>query len=315
MADEISSSWSLIPRAELGAAPGRPQDETSTAEVRLTSARSTLRRRLWFQLGLLASATMALPAVYLLHQADSGWGRALLILGLGLFGAWAIAYPIADRLAKRLADADELERAFHESERLRAELESEVESREVQIRERTEELQTANRNLERLAREDGLTGIANHRRFVEFADQCWRLAAREGRAMALFMVDVDHFKAYNDIYGHQAGDQCLRRIARELNGIARRPLDLAARYGGEEFAVILTGISLDDALDLAEIARRAVERLAIPHSGSVDWQVVTISLGVARIVPQADAEFSLLINLADAALYRAKRNGRNRFER
>ncbi len=205
--------------------------------------------------------------------------------------------------------------ALEESERLRRELEEAIESREDEIRDRTEELQVANLNLEKIAREDGLTGIANHRRFVEFADQCWRIAIRDQKPIGLLMVDVDHFKAFNDIYGHQAGDQCLRRVARELEVLARRPLDLAARYGGEEFAVLLYGTNLSDALDLAEACRRGVERLQIPHSGSVDWSVATISIGVASVTPQVDTDVSLLINLADKALYRAKRNGRNRFDR
>jgi diguanylate cyclase (GGDEF)-like protein len=211
-------------------------------------------------------------------------------------------------IRSREAQSEHLRTALEESERLRRELEEVIESREDEIRDRTEEL-------ERIAREDGLTGIANHRRFAEFADQCRRLAIRQQKPVGLLMVDVDHFKAFNDIYGHQAGDQCLRQVAGELEKVARRPCDLAARYGGEEFAVLLYGASREDALELAEAARRGVERLQIPHSGSVDWGVVTVSIGVAVVAPQADTEGTLLIDLADQALYRAKRSGRNRVGR
>lgn len=210
---------------------------------------------------------------------------------------------------------EHLRTALEEKERLRRELEAVIENREHEIRDRTEELLAANLDLERIAREDALTGIANHRRFVEFADQCWRIAIRQQKPVGLLMIDVDHFKAYNDIYGHQAGDQCLRQVARELELVARRPFDLAARYGGEEFAVLLYGTHLADAFDLAEAARRGVEKLEIPHAGSAHWGVVTISIGVASVTPQVDVDGNLLIDLADKALYRAKRNGRNRFDR
>jgi two-component system chemotaxis family response regulator WspR len=207
-------------------------------------------------------------------------------------------------IRSREAQSEHLRAALEESERLRRELEGVIESREDEIRERTEEL-------ERIAREDGLTGIANRRRFVEFARNCWRIAIRQQQPVGLLMVDVDHFKAFNDIYGHQAGDKCLRQVAGELEKVARRPCDLAARYGGEEFAVLLFGTDLADALELAEAARRGVESLQIPHSGSAPGGVVTVSIGVASVAPRADAEGTQLLHLADKALYRAKRKGRN----
>lgn len=218
-----------------------------------------------------------------------------------------------DRMARRLdGSMDRLRAAVEEGETLRAELEAVLQSREEEIRSRTVELQVANLDLERLAREDGLTGIANHRRFVEFAEQVWRIGIREQRAVSVVMIDVDHFKAFNDIYGHQAGDTCLKRISEAISSIARRPLDLAARYGGEEFAVVLGQTELEDAFHLAEQARRAAIAADIPHSGSSDYGVVTISLGVASLLPHRDTEVTTLISLADKALYRAKRNGRNR---
>ncbi|MEM1204115.1 MAG: diguanylate cyclase [Acidobacteriota bacterium] len=210
---------------------------------------------------------------------------------------------------------EELRSALAEGERLRSELEEEVASRDEEIRRRTLVLEEVNLDLERLAREDGLTGIANHRRFMEFSEQCWRICAREQQPVALLMADVDRFKAYNDIYGHQAGDQCLKQVSRAMADIARRPLDLAARYGGEEFSIVLGHVDLDDAWTLGEQLRRSVEDLRIPHSGSPDYGVVTVSVGVASVRPERGTEVSTLIAMADRALYLAKSNGRNRTER
>jgi len=323
-----------------GELPLRRQEPSATVHI-LGASRIRMLQTLWLRLGVFGVLSLLFPSAWLVLRSP-GLESALATL-VGLVLAWALARWIAGGLAKKLADVEDLQLALAESERLRNELERSIQSREAQserlrvafeeserlrreledvidhreeeVRDRTEELQIANLNLEKIAREDALTGIPNHRRFVEFADQCWRIAIREQKPIALLMVDVDHFKAFNDIYGHQAGDQCLRRVARELEIVARRPLDLAARYGGEEFALLLYGTSLSDALDLAEAARRGVERLHIPHSGSVDWSLVTISIGVAAVTPQSETDVSLLINLADKALYRAKRNGRNRFDR
>ena len=338
MAETLPGGGPKIDSSEL---PRRRLWEPPTSMQQLGASRVRLLQTLWLRLGFFASLSLLLPSAWLLYHAYGIESAIATVVGLLL--AWVLARFLAGGLAKQLADVDDLQMALAESERLRNELEKSIRSREAQaerlrlaleeserlrreleevienredeIRDRTEELQIANLNLEKIAREDGLTGIANHRRFVEFADQCWRIAIREQKPIAMLMVDVDHFKAFNDIYGHQAGDQCLRRVARELEVVARRPLDLASRYGGEEFAVLLFGTSLHDALDLAEAARRGVENLRIPHSGSIDWGVVTISIGVASLTPQVDTDVSLLISLADKALYRAKRNGRNRFDR
>jgi diguanylate cyclase (GGDEF)-like protein len=234
---------------------------------------------------------------------------------LGLPRSVAELYLDFDSMAQRLGSANErLRGSLEESERLRNELEQVLSYREEEIRERTQALQFANEELKRLAREDGLTGIANHRAFMEFADQVWRIVAREQKSMSVLMIDVDHFKAYNDIYGHQSGDQCLRRVAQTLRDHARRPLDLAARYGGEEFALVLGDTDLDDARGLAERIRRAIEEQEMPHSGSADFGVVTVSIGVAAVVPMPEVEVATLISLADKALYRAKSNGRNRLD-
>ncbi|NCC94200.1 MAG: diguanylate cyclase, partial [Opitutae bacterium] len=167
--------------------------------------------------------------------------------------------------------------------------------------------------LEKLSLEDGLTGIPNRRHFDERSQLEWKRAIRSGLPLALVMMDIDHFKLYNDHYGHGAGDECLRRIAQLLFTYGTRPLDLVARYGGEEFVVLMPETAMDGALHLAEQMRLAVERLAIPHDFSSVAKVVTLSVGVAihgRESTKTDLQH--LQTCADQALYQAKHQGRNR---
>lgn len=173
-------------------------------------------------------------------------------------------------------------------------------------------LQQINRELEQQARHDGLTGVANRRYFdAELEAECER-ANRGETPLALLMVDVDFFKPYNDIKGHQAGDECLTRVAQAIADRLRRPGDLVARYGGEEFAVILPVTTQDGAMERAEGIRQAVERLDIYHPDPRVNGPVTISVGVASIWPGAQRVTPpALIGAADAALYHAKNNGRN----
>jgi diguanylate cyclase (GGDEF)-like protein len=166
--------------------------------------------------------------------------------------------------------------------------------------------------LERLACLDGLTDLPNRRRLDEYLEQEWRRTVRSGRPLAVLMVDVDHFKAFNDAYGHGAGDACLRQVAAALRGVLRRPADLAARYGGEEFCLVLPEIDLDGATAVAEAARAAVEGLGIPHAHSGCADRVTISLGGAAAVPTREGGVAVLREAADAMLYAAKNEGRNR---
>jgi diguanylate cyclase (GGDEF)-like protein len=166
--------------------------------------------------------------------------------------------------------------------------------------------------LNRLSRNDGLTGLANRRHFDEFYQQEWKRALREETPLSLILCDIDFFKNYNDTYGHQAGDDCLRAVAGVLQSCLRRPGDLAARYGGEEFIVVLPGTLREGALAVAESLRGAVEALAIPHSASAAAPVVTICLGVSFTVPAPGDSLAALLAAADRALYRAKEEGRNR---
>ncbi len=173
----------------------------------------------------------------------------------------------------------------------------------------------AQEELERLATRDGLTSIANRRSFDETLNTEWRRASRESRALSLLMIDVDYFKLYNDTYGHQSGDDCLRQIAAAMAGMVKRASDCVARYGGEEFSILMPATELEGARIVAERIRAAVEALRLPHSGSAVAEHVTVSIGVACMHIAAGGEpAAQLIAAADAALYRAKHAGRNRIE-
>jgi len=175
------------------------------------------------------------------------------------------------------------------------------------------QLRAANSELERMSQSDGLTGVANRRYLDVYLEKEWRSAARAGRSLSFIMIDIDFFKAYNDHYGHQGGDDCLKEVAGALNSALSRPHDLLARYGGEEFAVVLPDTPLEGALHIAENLRGAVEGLLIPHAKSTIAEYLTVSLGVAAMVPDAlESIPAVLIAAADRALYRAKAQGRNR---
>jgi diguanylate cyclase (GGDEF)-like protein len=159
---------------------------------------------------------------------------------------------------------------------------------------------------------DGLTGVANRRHFNECLDTEWRHCRRLKIPLALFLIDIDHFKKYNDNYGHQDGDACLREVASILKEQLRRPHDLAARYGGEEFACLLPGIVGEGALHKAQTMLQAIRDRHIPHASSETAPFVTISLGMAVIIPGPDQQPDQLVALADARLYQAKQQGRDR---
>jgi len=175
-----------------------------------------------------------------------------------------------------------------------------------------QQLQAANEELQRLATLDGLTQIANRRRFDEYLETEWHRLKREKVPLSLILFDVDFFKPYNDTYGHLAGDNCLQKVANTLLNIIKRPADLIARYGGEEFAVILPNTEIKGAIHLAQGIRQAVRNLAIPHAQSSVSNHVTVSLGVVSIVPNNQMSPQDLINQADKALYIAKQEGRDR---
>ncbi len=175
------------------------------------------------------------------------------------------------------------------------------------------ELELKNAELERISSQDGLTGIPNRRSFDLFLKKEWDRAVREETNIGLIMIDIDHFKGYNDGYGHQGGDDCLCQVASALAEVVGRPGDMVARYGGEEFVVVLPNTDTEGAALIAEKLRQKIESLALPHGSSATANYVTISLGCAGVVPASDSMPDELIKLADEALYGAKESGRNRY--
>ncbi len=182
---------------------------------------------------------------------------------------------------------------------------------EARVAERTAQLQSLNRQLEVISTTDALTGIANRRHFDTVLLNEWRRATRQGQPLTLGLIDLDWFKNYNDHYGHQAGDECLRRVARLLTERIGRTGDLVARYGGEEFVFIAPNTDAEHAHRLAQAVCQAVQALALPHEFS-PWGCVTLSIGVATCIPQRGETPDMLIQAADKRLYQAKAQGRNR---
>jgi diguanylate cyclase (GGDEF)-like protein len=165
--------------------------------------------------------------------------------------------------------------------------------------------------LRELVARDGLTGIQNRRMFDAHIARVWEQAVREGERVAVLLADIDCFKDYNDRYGHQAGDECLRAVAVSLSQCARRPLDFVARYGGEEFAVVLYEASREYVAEVLTRIQRSIAELNIPHEASRVASRLTVSIGAAFILPNSNRTHEGLIQLADEALYSAKEQGRN----
>ncbi|MDC8756800.1 sensor domain-containing diguanylate cyclase [Janthinobacterium fluminis] len=237
------------------------------------------------QYPLVISAALSRDEILAQWRADAylhGIGVGLLVLVLGWMG-W--------RLVRQI------------------ELRSQTESELVLAR---NSLETLNRTLEKLAMQDGLTGLANRRQFDASLQEEFSRAMRNASSLALIMIDVDCFKQYNDIYGHPAGDECLRAIGKVVAGSKHRPGDITARYGGEEMAVLLPETDVAGALIVAENIRKAINKLQLRHAGN-NGGVVTVSAGVEAFAPvRLDSRPLELIEAADQALYQAKAHGRNR---
>jgi len=187
-------------------------------------------------------------------------------------------------------------------------------SMQQQLEQMNNELARSNRELQRLSSMDGLTSLANRRQFDEKMNTEWQRAIRSGLPLSLIFADIDFFKRYNDHYGHQAGDDCLQRVAAALQETIHRPADLVSRYGGEEFVMILPETTDEGALAVAEKVLAAVAALNIPHANSEAADHVSLSIGVATLCPKEGAQPQELIETADKMLYRAKERGRNCIE-
>lgn len=177
------------------------------------------------------------------------------------------------------------------------------------------ELKRKNDELKRLSRLDGLAGIVNRRSLDEFLDMEWKRALRRGNSsLSVILLDVDYFKRYNDGYGHQAGDECLRKVASTLQNCENRSTDLVARYGGEEFIYVLPETSLEGAIHQAEKIKKSLEAQGIPNEFSDVSKFLTLSMAIANIIPSKEFSVKGLIETADQKLYLAKKEGRNQFK-
>lgn len=168
------------------------------------------------------------------------------------------------------------------------------------------------RILNKLAERDGLTGLHNRRAFDEYMERIWRQSRRENTPLTVMLIDIDHFKAYNDMYGHQAGDDALKQVASVIASGVQRPLDIAARYGGEEFVLVLYGPATEYVTSLPEMLREDVMHLGTEHAGGTEAKCLTVSIGVAVVSPDAGRSQAGAIQMADEALYQAKEEGRNK---
>ena len=187
-----------------------------------------------------------------------------------------------------------------------------VVSRNISERKLVEQkLQEANGILQRLSTIDGLTGVSNRGAFDERLELEWKRSYRHSTSLSLIMFDIDDFKAYNDTYGHQGGDDCLKQVASVIQDTLGRSTDLLCRYGGEEFGVILPETNEEGAMRVGEKIRSAIEALKIPHAGSKIRPSVTISVGTATMIPTVCTSVVNLVSNADKAVYQAKRDGRN----
>lgn len=259
-------------------------------------ARSALLVLIGMLLALAASVAMVRHMTRPIHALQEG---------AALIGQGTLDHRIS------VTTGDELEALAISFNKMAAQLQESYATLEQKVEERTKELAESNRKLELLSSTDALTGIANRRRFDEVFALEWSRATRTGQPVALAMLDIDWFKLYNDHYGHQAGDACLRRVADVISSSICRGTDLVARYGGEEFVFIAPATNAETALSLAEKLCEEFRSIALPHEHS-PYGFITVSIGVASIIPEVGQHSKSLIGAADQAMYRAKELGRNR---
>ncbi|MDX1692990.1 MAG: diguanylate cyclase, partial [Ketobacteraceae bacterium] len=244
-------------------------------------------------IGALATAVIYILASVYTQYAINGLDKAAVYYLL--LGLWAVMFCVVSAFSYEKSNRKEF-------------------LQRILIQRKNNQLKKANERLKNLVDVDALTGISNRRHFDRVLDEEWRRAKRRHYPLALLMVDIDFFKAYNDGFGHIKGDKCLRKVAQNLLSQARRPGDLVARYGGEEFSVILPALDRDEALSVAENFCQKIAEMGIPHPDSDIADCVTVSIGVAVEVPDEHNERGDLLKQADDALYLAKKRGRNRVE-
>jgi diguanylate cyclase (GGDEF)-like protein len=275
------------PVARFPAQAGPPVDGTRAAPMRLKSKQAEIERLY----ATLRSTRFPLAVDAAVGKGDvlADWRRVTWQESLALAGEMVGVYLVCFWVIGQMRVRERLERTLRSTQ---------------------EALEKQNAALARLADTDGLTGLANRRHLDERMAQEVARAAREGTPLSLVMIDVDFFKRYNDTYGHAAGDDCLRMVARVLAATVNRPADLAARFGGEEFAVLLPNTAQDGARRIAEAICAGVRGAGMAH-GASDLGFVTISAGVATVVPAPGEDGRALVEAADAALYEAKEGGRN----
>jgi diguanylate cyclase (GGDEF)-like protein len=305
--DEATQSWCLAPE---GNAPAEPVVRAAARGALPISAFHTVERT---RLPLVVDDAL-LDDRFARDPYFAGMKRcSLLVLPVQSQGAARAMIMLKNRLSSGVFSRARLNLVTLVASQLAVSLDNAqlYASLERRVSERTEALALANRRLEVLSISDGLTGLANRRRFDEVLPREWLRALRGNSSVAVVMIDIDYFKRYNDHYGHVGGDRCLRAVAAALQANARQDVDTAARYGGEEFALILPGADLDAAGMVAARAVAAVLALREPHAAS-PFGCVTISVGVAAVVPTDDIAPDQLVALADASLYSAKQQGRNR---
>ena len=249
--------------------------------------------------------TQNIPVIFMTALSQT----AVVVKGLQLGAVDYIIKPTQQEIVlARVTTHLTIQKLQHSLQKQNAQLQQEIKQRQ-----RAEvALQEANQELHRLATLDGLTQIANRRRFDECLNLAWHICVREQVPLSLLLCDVDFFKLYNDAKGHPAGDECLQQVAQALKRSIKRAADLAARYGGEEFAVILPNTNGKGALRVAEIIQLSIRTLAIVHPKSPISEYVTLSVGVACTVPCHESSPEKLLAATDRALYQAKESGRDR---
>lgn len=321
-------SWSVL-RAPLKNVPWQAvffQRQPPLAKVFITRLGGGSLTALLILLGMICMVAwlnhrhIVWPSEHLLHFIDALDRRKMPLIDSRIPAMWRPWFA-------------NIENIFRNNESLAKETRQQIEVLERRVKERTIELERlnhalreeieerskaegalrlVNQKIQELSLVDGLTGIANYRKFDEYLEFCWKQMQRDQAPVSIIMCDVDYFKQYSDTYGHQAGDRCLQEIAQAIESSLQRPADLVARYGGEEFIILLPGTDSAGAKRVATSIQQTIASLEIPHSGSLADSCVTFSIGMATMIPAHGGSPESLLEAADQSLYRAKETGRNR---